>query len=115
MKLAKLLIVGGVLSLGAALAASNSLRLADNLWLGQTQLKPGNYKVQVEGNKVTLTMGKTVVEVPGKVEQNATKYQTTEYTTEKVNGKLSLQEIDLGGTNSKIVVESGSAVSAGTK
>jgi len=65
MKLAKLLLSGCVFSLGVGLAASSyTVKIVDPTWIGQTELKPGDYKVQLEGDKAQLKMGKTVVEVP---------------------------------------------------
>jgi len=117
MKLSKLLVSGGVLSLGIALAASGySVKVIDPTWVGQTELKPGEYKVQVEGDKVQFKMGKTVIEAPAKVQTNTSKFAFTQLGTKVVDGKAKLEEIDLGGTTSKIVFSSdASATSAGTK
>jgi len=116
MKLVKLLLCGCVCSLGVALAASSyTVKVVDPTWVGQTQLKPGDYKVQLEGDKVQFKMGKTVVEVPAKMETSKEKFSFTELGTRVVDGKAKLEEIDLGGTNSKIVITSDSPVSAGTK
>jgi len=116
MKLAKLLLSGCVFSLGVGLAASSyTVKIVDPTWIGQTELKPGDYKVQLQGDKAQLKMGKTVVEVPAKMENNSSKFSFTQLGTKIVDGKAKLEEIDLGGTNSKIVFSADSTASAGTK
>lgn len=117
MKLAKLLLGGCVLSLGVAAfaATAHKVKIVDPTWVGQTELKPGDYNVQVTGDKAMLKMGKQVLEVPAKMETNSAKFQYTQLGTKSVNGKSQLQEIDLGGTNSKIVFGEASGTQAGTK
>ncbi|HUA21563.1 MAG TPA: hypothetical protein VMB25_22620 [Bryobacteraceae bacterium] len=116
MKLAKLLLGGCVLSLGVAAfaASSHKITIIDPTWVGQTELKPGSYNVQVTGDKAMLKMGKQVVEVPAKMETNSSKFSYTQLGTKSINGKAQLQEIDLGGTNSKIVFGEASGPAAGT-
>ena len=102
MKSTRLLVAVCALSLGVAFAASNkTVKVIDPIWVGQTELKPGDYKVQVDGDKATIMLGKDVM-VTGKVENGSTKFSHTEFGTKSVNGKTQLDEIDLGGTNSKI-------------
>jgi len=67
---------------------------------GQT-LKPGEYKVQFSGNKATLRHGREVTEASIKVETNGSKYNTTSV---RMNGSQ-IEEIRLGGTNTKLVFE----------
>lgn len=88
----------------ATAASSYSVTLMDPTWVGQNQLKPGQYKVQVEGNKAVFKSGKNVVEVPATVEKNPQKYANTVLET----SSSKLQEIHVGGTNTKIVFNSNS-------
>jgi hypothetical protein len=114
MKLARLLLSGCVLSLGMGMAASSyTVKVVDPTWIGQTELKPGDYKVQIEGQKAQLKMGKTVIEVPAKMETGSTKYSFTQLGTKVVDGKAKLEEIDFGGTNARIVFTGESTTSAG--
>ncbi|MBV9768937.1 MAG: hypothetical protein JOZ32_05145 [Bryobacterales bacterium] len=116
MKITNLILGACVFSLGIASAASNyHVRIADPTWVGQTQLKPGEYQVKVDGDKVTFKQGKNVVAVPAKVETNASKYSDTQMDIRTENGQAQLKELDLGGTNSKIVLSGASAVEAGTR
>jgi hypothetical protein len=115
MKMNKLMLGACVFSLGIATAASSyHVKIADPTWVGQTQLKPGEYEVRVDGDKVTFKQGKNVFEVAAKVETNASKYSDTQMDIKTVNGQSKLQELDLGGTKSKIMLSDSSAAEAGT-
>lgn len=110
MKLTKLTLCLATLALGIASAASSyTVTLSNAVTAGDTQLKPGQYKMQVEGNQAIFKQGKTSTSVPVTVEKNAKKFSYT--TIETDNSKL--QAIDLGGTNTKLVV--GSAKSTGSE
>ena len=100
MKFTKLMFSVATLALGTAFAASPySVKLYDPVWIGDTQLKPGDYKVEMQGDKATFKNGKTVVEVPATLGKNDHKYSYTSLVS--VDSKL--HEIDLGGTTAKIV------------
>ncbi len=71
---------------------------------GQT-LKAGDYKVQFTDNKVTIKQGKNVTEVPVKVENTTDKYASTSV---RMNG-TQVEEIRLGGTHTKLVLEKAGA------
>jgi uncharacterized protein (DUF2345 family) len=113
----KLMLGACVFSLGIATAASTyHVKIADSTWVGQTELKPGEYNVTVDAaGKVTFKMGKNVVEAPAKIETNTSKFSDTQFNTKSVNGQSQLKELDLGGTKSKIVFTDASAVEAGTR
>ena len=101
MKLTKVIFSLATVALGVASAASSyTVKLYDPMWVGTTQLKAGEYKVEMQGNKAVFTTGKTVVEVPATLGTSDAKYKTTSFTS--VDKKIS--EIDLGGTTSKIVI-----------
>ena len=110
MNLKKFVLGACVFSLGIATAASSyQVRISDTTWVGQNQLKPGNYQVKVEGDKVTFKQGKTVVEVPAKVETNTSKYAETQLDVRTENGQPQLKELDLGGSKSKVLIGNASA------
>ena len=117
MKLNKLMLGACVFSLGIAAAASSyHVRIADPTWVGTTQLKPGEYEVKVEGDKITFKQGKNVVAVGAKVETNASKFSDTQMDIKTENGQAKLKELDLGGTKSKIMLTDASPVeAAGTR
>jgi hypothetical protein len=112
----KLMLGACVFSLGIAAAASSyHVKVLDPTWVGGSELKPGDYQVTVDGDKVSFKQGKTVVSVSAKVETNASKYAETQMDVKTVNGQDKLQELDLGGTKSKILLSDASAIEAGTK
>jgi hypothetical protein len=112
--MSKLLLGACVFALGIATAASTyHVKIADPTWVGGTQLKPGEYDVKVDGDKITFKQGKNVVAVAAKVETNATKYSDTQMDIKTENGQAKLKELDLGGTKSKIMLTDASAVEAG--
>jgi hypothetical protein len=116
MKMTKFMLGVCVFSLGIATAASNyHVTISDPTWVGQSELKPGEYNVTVDAGKVTFKMGKTVIEAPATVETSTSKFADTLLNTKTINGQAKLKELDLGGTKSKIVFGDASVVEAGTR
>jgi hypothetical protein len=100
MKLTKLVFCAATIALGIASAASGyKVSLPNKMWVGSTELKPGDYKVEVVGNQATFKMGKDSINVPATVQTSGTKYTQTELDT----SQSKLQEIHIGGTTTKIV------------
>jgi len=100
MKFTKLTFGLGTLALGIASAASSySVKLNDSVSIGGTQLKAGEYKVEMVGDKAVFKIGKNVVEVPATVGKSDQKFTNTALVSEKSK----LVEIDLGGTTTKIL------------
>jgi hypothetical protein len=109
MKLFKLTLGVATLALGVASAASSyKVTIPSDTWAGDTQIKAGSYKVTVEGNQATFTMGKQTVQVAASVEKATGKFPDT--MLETTGTKLSA--IDVGGTDTKIVFKPAKA--AGT-
>src|SRR5271170_7802820 len=117
MKMNKLMLAACVFSLGIASAASSyHLKIVDPTWVGQNELKPGEYEVKLDpAGKITFKSGKNVIEAPVKIETNASKYADTELNTKTVNGQSQLKELNLGGTKSKITFTDAPVVEAGTR
>ena len=69
-----------------------------------TTFKPGDCKIEVKDNQVTLKQGKTTVETTVRVENAGNKFNATSvgYTD---GGRI--QEIRLGGTSTKLVFDAG--------
>lgn len=105
MKLKRLMFGMGTVALAVASAAgSYDLVLSQPAWVGNTQLKPGTYKVAMQGSTAVFTSGKkTVAEAPVSVQKGAHKVSATEVETS--NSKI--QEIRPGGTNSRLVFSPG--------
>ena len=104
MKFTKVTFGLATLALGIASAASSyTVKLYDSMWIGGTQLKAGEYKVEMQNDKVLFKMGKNVTEIPATFGTNDKKYGSTSFVSE--NSKV--VEIDLGGTTSKILFGAG--------
>src|ERR1700686_2531985 len=103
MKFSKLTLSFGILAVAVASAASPyNVDLSSSTWVGQTQLKPGQYKVDVEGDKAVFKSGKsTVAEAPATAQQNSQKYSSTTLLTTSAK----LQEIHVVGTYVRIVLK----------
>ena len=86
----------------AANAATYKVTVSQPAVVKGQELKPGEYKLNVANEKVTLVNGKQSVEVPVKVESVEQKYDSTSVRyvgTEKPK----ITEIRLGGTKTKLV------------
>ena len=106
MRLTRIALAFSVFTLGLAVAAdSHHVTVYNSVWVGTTELKPGDYNVQVENGKAVFKSKKDTVEVPAKMETGNTKYPFTALNTSNTGGKQKLSEIELGGTKMKIVME----------
>ena len=85
-------------------AMSSKVTLFQPSTLNGVELKPGEYKVQVEGDKLTLQSGKTKAEASVRTEQNDAKFGSTSIRYRNGDGKMRITEIRIGGTNTKLVV-----------
>jgi hypothetical protein len=114
MNFKKMTLAFGTLALATMSAAPNVYKftLDDSAWFGPTQLKAGDYKIEVEGDKGVIKSGKKdVAQVAVKVEQADHKSQSSEILMRNENHKQSVQEIRIGGTTTRIVLTN--AVPAG--
>jgi len=91
----------------AVASAANSYRvtLFQPAVLNGTELKAGDYKVTLKDNKAILTSGKTSVEADVKQETADSKFSSTTVRYTDAQGKYRVQEIRLGGTNTRLVFE----------
>lgn len=112
----KIILAFATLALAIASAASSyRVTLSDKTWVNGTELKPGDYKVQVEGDKATLKSGKTVVEAPVKVENGTEKFSNTSVAIDNATGKPVVKEIRVGGSTTKIVFQGAGSPANGTE
>jgi hypothetical protein len=100
----KVLLSFAVVTLAAiAGAKSYSVSLSEPAVIGGTELKPGEYKVEVVDQKAVIRNGKLHGEFPVKVETSDSRYGATAIRFSNGDGKLHIQEIHLGGTATKLV------------
>lgn len=87
----------------ASAAASYKVTLFQPSYINGTELKPGDYKIEVKDNKAVVKSGKNVVEADVKLETGDEKFNSTSVRYTTADGKFKVQEIRLGGTKDKIV------------
>ena len=87
----------------AVVSAAGSYRVSifNKTSIGGSQLNPGDYKVEVKENKAIFLQGKKSFEAPVEVQTSQEKFGAT--SVKYVNGAI--QEIRLGGTNTKLVFQ----------
>jgi hypothetical protein len=73
-----------------------------------TTLKAGDYQLNVKDNSVVIEKNnKQQVEVPAKIEDMHHKYDRTRVLYHEDKGKFTIQEIELGGTTTKLTFDNG--------
>jgi hypothetical protein len=94
----------GTLALAIASAASNyHFSIFQPSYVGGKELKPGDYKIELNGDKAVIKVGKQVLEAAVKVENGSEKFSETSVRYATADGKMMVQEIRLGGTSTKLV------------
>lgn len=103
----QLLISFAIVALSVASAATHRLSFVDSS-IGKGQVvKAGDYHVDVKDNAIVLVNGRQKVEVPAKVENVAEKFRRNKVLYNHENGKMVIQEIQIGGTNTKLTFDLG--------
>ena len=93
-----------VAGLAVASARSYTVNLFETATVGSTELKPGEYKIEVNDQKVVIRKGKVQTESAVKVEEGETKFDTTVVRyVNSTDGKIRIQEIRIGGTKTKLL------------
>lgn len=86
-----------------ASAASYNVTFFQPSHIAGTDLKPGDYKLVMDKDKVVIQKGKEKVEATVKVETADTKFSSTSVRYADQNGKMKVTEIRLGGTNTRLI------------
>jgi hypothetical protein len=104
----KSILITGALALASFTAASAKtydFSLDSPTKVGTVELKPGQYRVKVDGSNAVFmpTDGSKSVTAPVKIENADQKFsQTMVLTHNNSNGTDNLKEIDLGGSHNKL-------------
>jgi hypothetical protein len=107
----KLILSFVILALAVATAGtvpgvgSYKLSLLQPTVVNGTVLKPGDYRLNLANEKVTIVDGKFSVEARVKVETVEKKYDQTMIRYTEQAGKSILSEIRLGGTKTKLLFD----------
>jgi hypothetical protein len=94
-----------IAGLALASAKSYTINQYQSAMAGGTELKAGEYQVELLDQKAVITHGKMRAETAVKVENADQKYNSTTVAISTENGKTRIQEIHLGGTKTKLVFE----------
>jgi hypothetical protein len=92
-----------ILGLAVANAATYKVTLSQPSKVEGKQLKAGEYRLNVEASKLTIVSGKESVEVPVKIQNGETKFDSTAVRYTGTGDKVSIKEIRLGGTKTTLV------------
>jgi hypothetical protein len=97
------MILFAVAGLALAYAKSYTMSLYQPAMVGNTQLKAGDYQVELVDQKAVITRGKLRAEAPVKVETAGNKFDSTNVSLSSGSGTPRIREIDLGGTTTKLM------------
>lgn len=89
---------------GLAQAATYHVTLLKPSIVAGQELKPGDYKVEVNNDKAVISHGKTMVETKVKTETADKKFGSTTVRYEMDGDKYKVQEIGIGGSRTKLVI-----------
>jgi len=103
----KQIITFAFVALSAASAATYRVSFVEPSVVKGKELKAGDYKLDVKDNSVIVLKGKEKIEVPAKVENAEKKYERTRVLYNENKGKFTIQEIELGGTTTKLTFDTG--------
>lgn len=94
----------GLASLGIASAKSYDVTLTAPAMAGSTELKPGDYKLKVEGTQAVFTDAQSskTWTAPVKIENSARKFEQTVVESTHQGDMDHIHAIDLGGSNTKL-------------
>ncbi len=87
----------------AAAAETHRVTLFQESTVNGSTLKPGDYKLTIDSNKVTLVKGKEKAEADVTVQPGGTKFSSTSVRYANGDGKYRIKEIRLGGTTTTLV------------
>ena len=101
----KTLLILMTVAVAVASAASKtySVSITSPAWIGTNELKPGDYKLEIEGDHAVLRNGKTVLNVPAKIEAGNQKHSATAVTIDNQGSRAVVREIEVGGTPTTVV------------
>ena len=92
---------------GMAFASPKSftVTLFEPATIGGTELKAGDYRCELQDQKIVIKRGHQTTEAAVKVESGDAKYSSTTVRYANADGKNKVEEIRVGGTNMKIVLD----------
>ncbi|MGE5567816.1 MAG: hypothetical protein ACM3S5_02160 [Rhodospirillales bacterium] len=101
----RILFAFAVLTLAVASAKTFTVKLLQDSVLAGTELKAGDYRLELNDSKIVIKNGRQTVDAPVRVEENTTKFRSTTVRYAAAEGTPRIQEIRLGGTNLRLLVD----------
>ena len=102
----KRIVMFGLLAIALASAKTYTFTIFDPAQAGTTQLKPGEYRLKLNGAQVALMdEGGRQIDAAVTVEETDRKFDQTSVTTLDVDGIHRIESIQLGGSKSKVVFQ----------
>ena len=92
----------GLSSLAFAGVKSYEITLTSPTMAGNTELKPGDYKVRVEGSQAVFTQNSKSWTAPVKIQNNDRKFDETTVEKSTKGDMDTLDAIDLGGSTTQL-------------
>lgn len=99
----KLVVCLALVGLAVASGKSYSVNVFVPVTVGSTELKPGEYKLELMGDKAVISRGKVSVESPVKVVTEEKAFPRTSMKLTEAGGKTKIDEIRLGGQKTRVV------------
>jgi hypothetical protein len=88
----------------ASAASSYNITFYQSVMVNGSELKAGQYKLELKDKTAVLKQGKTAAEAPVTIENDGQKFQRTSV---RLDG-MQVQEIRIGGTNTRVVFDKSS-------
>ena len=95
--------VAALAAMAVAAGKSYTISLFEPTVVGNTELKPGDYTLKMVDAMTIMIDGKADTKATVKVETGKDKYARTTVRVVESEGKSHVQEIRLGGTNTKLI------------
>jgi hypothetical protein len=99
----KLLLLFLTVAMMVVSAATYKVTLFRTSVVGGQELKAGDYRVIVDGDKAVISMGKQKVEAAARIETADTKFSSTVVRYAPDGDKMKIIEIRIGGTKQKLI------------
>jgi hypothetical protein len=101
----RLLLSFALLGLAIGNAKTYTVTLYQKSMLGNMELEPGEYRIEVVDQKAVIRNGSKQGEAPVRVETGDTKFPANSVRLSVGGGTPRVQEIRIGGTKTKLVFE----------
>ncbi len=85
----------------ASAASSYNVTFYEPVMINGSELKAGDYKLELKDKTVVIKQGKSVTEAPVTVQNDSQKFQRTAV---RMNG-MQVEEIRIGGTSTRVVFD----------